>query len=104
MAYILTAQRVKDNAFARYRSYLEGPGSALPPGAKSLATSDWYFSSSDHRCPHDSWLESVEVAEAGEINNRTLSVRIRLLGAYDDGHIDLHYSDVSHYSIGLISP
>jgi hypothetical protein len=70
---------------------------AFPPSAFALASSDWYHDSRDHRCPHDAWLESVAVREtaSGERQEkRSLSITMRLLGAYQDGHIELVYPHV----------
>jgi len=70
-----------------------------PPG---FATAAWYSDPTDHRCPHDGWLESIEFTEpaAGERQEqRTTAVKIRLLGAYHDGHIVFHYSGVEGYQL-----
>jgi hypothetical protein len=67
-----------------------------------LATSDWYFSFADHRCPHDAWLESAtfsEPASGEQHEQRSVSLRIRLLGACHDGHIELFYPQVFRYSL-----
>jgi ribosomal protein S28E/S33 len=105
MVYILSAQLYDDAigyaAFANYRSYLDGPGRDLPVGARALATSDWYFDSNDHRAPHDAWLEVVEIMEGAGSDGRLVSIRLRLLGAYHDGHIELRYRDVGQYRIEL---
>jgi hypothetical protein len=74
--------------------YLAANRERFPPGAYQLATSDWYFGFSDPRGPHDAWLEAVEVAEPAEGDRkqfRTVSIRIRLLGSYHDGWIELVY-------------
>jgi hypothetical protein len=67
-----------------------------------FVTSEWYPDPSDHRCPHDAWLETMEIrelaeGERGEI--RTTTIAIRLLGAYHDGHIVFRYSGVTRYSL-----
>jgi hypothetical protein len=107
MAFVLAADgRDKDvvGAFRRYRDYLTSVRDAFPPSAYALATSDWYFNSGDHRCPHDAWLESLSLTEASsgarhEI--RTLSLRVRLLGAYHDGYIELFYPHVFAYRLSV---
>jgi hypothetical protein len=110
MAYILTEQLLAGDgasaasAFARYREYVASVRDRLPHGALELATSEWYFDSRDHRCPHDAWLESAEVSESGSgqrLQNRKVAVRIRLLGAYHDGHIEFQYRGVVRYRIEL---
>jgi hypothetical protein len=74
-----------------YRTYLQSVRHALPESVFALASSDWYFLPSEHRCPHDAWLESIIISEpsTGERHElRSASIRIRLLGAYHDGFIE----------------
>jgi hypothetical protein len=102
MAFILARDgRDADvvGAFARYREYVASHGESFPRSAYALATSDWYFDPRDHRCPHDAWLESLSLTEAAPAQgeSRSLSLRVRLLGAYRDGHIDLLYPRVFAY-------
>jgi hypothetical protein len=88
--------------YQRYKAYLRSVQAVFPPSAFALAFSDWYHDYSDHRCPHDSWLESVTVREpaTGERQEeRTLSIAVRLLGAYHDGHIELLYPRVFSYRL-----
>jgi len=102
--FILADQRESDvvGAFARYKEYLESNRSRFPKSAFALATSDWYFGDSDHWAPHDSWLESVQIIEPSSGNRheiRAASITIRLLGAYHDGYIELHYPNVFEYRL-----
>jgi hypothetical protein len=110
MAYILTAQRHQENhgaaasAFDRYRAYLASVRGRFPRGALELATSDWYFNSSDRRSPHDAWLERVSISRLGSGDRgerREVTVAIRLLGANHDAYIEFHYRDVVRYRIEL---
>ncbi|PYO57011.1 MAG: hypothetical protein DMD83_11450, partial [Candidatus Rokuibacteriota bacterium] len=102
MAYILSEQRAAGHddvvaCFESYRDYLERMRSKFPPRAYELATSTWYYDPRDHRCPHDGWLEEVIVSETGSGERaevRAVSMRVRLLGAYHDGHIELSYPRV----------
>jgi hypothetical protein len=106
MSYILSAQRDVDppessENWERYQAYLRENKSRFPVGAYALATSDWYFDFSDHRAPHDAWLESAtfqEQASGSRSEIRSLSFRIRLLGAYHDNWIELYYPKVYRYS------
>ncbi len=109
MTFILTAQRgpgpdeVRE-AFRRYNEYLEANRDRFPPSAYALATAHWYFGSDDRRCPHDGWLEAIEISEpsSGERHEkRTVSIRVRLLGAYHDGHIELLYPRVYRYRLDI---
>jgi len=107
MAFILSAQRNGpaervNKAFRRYAEYVEANTSRFPPGALELATSSWYFDASDHRCPHDAWVESLEISEFGERGRqdvRNVEFRVTLLGAYRDGRITLHYPRVYGYEM-----
>lgn len=104
MPFILSTERDTDcqGAFDRYKDYLESERSRFPSSAYELATSDWYFTSHDHRAPHDAWLDSVTISEVrSETDDSppTTSILIRLLGAYHDGHIEFSYSGVVAYSM-----
>jgi hypothetical protein len=87
-------------AFERYEHYLKENEAAFPPKAYELATSDWFYAPPDHRCPHDGRLESLQILEKPGNNpcRRSCSISIRLLGAYDDGHIEIAYPTVYGYS------
>jgi hypothetical protein len=107
MAFILAADgRYADvvGAFRRYQEYLQSLKDVFPPSAFALATSGWYFNFNDHRCPHDAWLDTLSLFEPflGERSEkRSLSLNVRLLGAYHDGHIELRYPQVFRYSINV---
>jgi hypothetical protein len=104
MSFILAAQRDKNcvESFARYREYLADSRYDFPQSAHALAVSDWYFDFNDHRCPHDAWLEKLELIEPDDNEHgemRRLAIRIRLLGAFHDGSIELFYPRVFRYSL-----
>jgi hypothetical protein len=108
MAYILSAERYLDDAEAKrlweeYEKFIQDNKATFPPGAYALATSDWYYGFSDHRAPHDAWLEWAKLDEpsTGERNEvRHQSLRIRLLGAYHDMYIEFFYPIVHSFSMG----
>ncbi len=86
--------------FERYYEYLDGVKEKMPREAHSFAVADWHYDHNDPRCPHDAWVEALVVAELpsgtrSEI--RDLEVRVRLLGAWHDGHIELTYTNVQSY-------
>lgn len=101
--FILDAQRHSDPAaFAKYRHYLEANRERFPKSAYTLATSDWYMNFHYHQCPHDAWLEWVKIDEpsSGERHEiRTVAITIKLLGAYHDGIIEIHYPQVFEYRL-----
>ncbi len=106
MSYILSAERDADpqGSFERYTEFIESERHRFPPSAMALIDSDWYFGFSDHRAPHDSWLQDVRVTEARshdeDLPAETI-IYIRLLGAYHDGIIELTYSGVTSYSLQM---
>ena len=74
-----------------------------PPAAVCARLRACRVALGDPRCPHDAWVERVEVLETGTGERqamRSLEIRIRLLGAYHDGHIELAYEGVRRYRIG----
>ena len=86
----------------RYREYLVANRDRFPPSAYAFATAHWRLDPADHRCPHDSWVESLTLLEpsSGEhCENRGLEIRLRLLGAYHDGYLNLAYSGVLSYTL-----
>jgi hypothetical protein len=108
MAYILGEQRNVDckGSFERYSEFLRINKEAFPAQAFALATSDWYYNPEDPRCPHDSWLEKISIAENAEGTRqeiRQTNIHIRLLGAYHNGYIELFYPEVFIYSLQMIN-
>jgi hypothetical protein len=88
--------------FEAYREYLQSIKEHLSPSAFEFAIAGWHYDYRDHRCPHDSWVESLTIHEpaSGErLQNRSLSISIRLLGAFHDGHLSLDYADVQTYTL-----
>ena len=70
----------------------------LPDFARESLNSD----PSEHRCPHDAWLESLELgqlANGERSQDRISTITLRLLGAYHDAAIVFQYSDVKNFSI-----
>jgi hypothetical protein len=85
-----------------YREYLVANRGRLPSQAYDLGMADWYCNHQDPRCPHDGWLEAAVVEEpaTGERQEiRAVAFRVRLLGAYHDGHIEFRYSTVFRYEM-----
>ncbi len=104
MAFILAAQRDRNvtDAFSLYQTYLAQSAAQFPSSAYDLATSNWYFDFHDHRYPHDAWLENLTIVEpaSGERQEqRTTSIRLRLLAAYHDGYIEIYYPVVYSYQL-----
>ena len=95
-----------ERAWARYQAYLARIRSRLPEKAYDFATAPWHYDPGDHRALHDSWVERVVVSEEAapeKQGKRKLRIVVRLVGAYHDGHHELHYSGVTAYQLGLAS-
>lgn len=102
MTYYLRKERNEDvvNSYRRYQEYLREHENVFPPGAFALGTAEWYQNATDHRCPHDSWLESFTMSETVDSHQvRTATIRIRLFGAYHDGYIELLYPRIFKYTL-----
>jgi len=110
MPFTLSKQRDRDVvlAFKKYRTYVRKVKKSMPARAHSLAMSDWYFNTNDHRCPHDARLVQVSIQETSRSKNifqrRTVSIRIKLLGAYGDVYLEFFYPKVFAYSLDFNSP
>ena len=106
--FILAAERdsAEDltSSFRVYGDYLIENRHRFPPSAYTLATSEWYYDFRDHRCPHDAWLEELRIEEPAigdRYERRIVALRARLLGAYQDGYIELYYPRVYGYQLTL---
>jgi hypothetical protein len=92
--------------FRKYRDYLESIKGRLPKSTLEFATADWHYNPEDHRCPHDSWVESVLIEEQSEGKRKEIrwnNIKLLLLNAFHDGHIDITYERVSNYSFKKLS-
>ena len=85
----------------KYKHYLLNIKHKLRPATREFALAEWHYDTSDPRCLHDAWLESVTLQESAisdDLQDRRQVIVIRLLGAYHDGHIELTYHEVSSYT------
>jgi len=88
--------------FDAYARHLDEKKGVFPQNAFEFASSTWHYDPTNSKCPHDAWLRKLEIVEKGvprHSDNRTLNIRIVLLGAYHDGFITLKYSNVHSYSL-----
>jgi hypothetical protein len=46
-----------------YREYLQSVKERLPLAAFEFGTASWHYDHRDHRCPHDSWVDSLTIHE-----------------------------------------
>jgi hypothetical protein len=107
MAFILAADGRDDHveeSFQLYQNYLQSVQQAFPISAYKIATSEWFYNFNDRRCPHDAWLEScnlIELSTGARNEHRTLSLTVKLLGAYHDRFIELRYPQVFSYRLNV---
>src|ERR1700675_1344310 len=101
----LTQQKVGPQevvkAFEQYRNFLLSIKEQMPAAAYEFAAASWHYDHEDNRCPHDCWVESLLVHEpssGSRHEKRNLEIDVRLLGAFHDGYLDLHYLRVRSYS------
>ncbi len=57
--------------FKEYYQYLESVKEKLPHSAYEYAISSWHYNATDLRCPHDAWLESLDMKEISPDKNDT---------------------------------
>jgi hypothetical protein len=85
-----------------YEQRLQKIKERMPSSVQAYALAAWHLDFTDHRCPHDAWLEHVTIRElaSGERSEiRSLEIEIRLLGSYHDGHIEFLYREVESYCL-----
>ena len=102
----MSSEELEDR-YRRYNEYLQSIKDRLPPATFEFASAPWHYDASDHRCPHDAWVEEISIRELAPEDNphdRRIDIYVRLLGAYHDGHIELLYRQVRTYSIGKSFP
>ena len=102
MRFVTETSDGYDIDFEGHRQYIDSVKERLPPGLQEFLLNSWYFDPTDHRCPHDSWLEDLALSEPSSglrSEIRTLSLTVRLLGAYHDGHIELSYVSLRNYTL-----
>lgn len=113
MTYVLRKDGSQDSvesfvdSWRRYKEYLAAIADQLPPYAREFALAEWHHNYKDSRAPHDAWLESLvvyETASGTRHEHRQSHIKLRLLGAYHDGHIEIEYLNVKRYSIGSEFP
>lgn len=92
----------KKQAWKKYRQYLDSIRDKLPKTTADFALADWHYNSDDHKCPHDSWVESINISEPlinETKSERRIDISVRLLGAFHDGNIQLDYKNVTSYKL-----
>lgn len=95
-----------DLGWVKYRQYLHENKRMFPSSAYGFATAEWHYDLNDHRCPHDSWVQSFKIYEDSSGSRsevRKAQISVELLGAYHDGVIKIDYVNVSSYNLSTHS-
>jgi hypothetical protein len=98
----LIHDRRREQHWKLYGQHLKAISNKLRPATRAFALAEWHYDPTDPRCPHDAWLEATTLSEtvtSDDAQRRQLAVKIRLLGAYHDGHIELTYDGVIGYCL-----
>ncbi len=86
-----------------YQKYLKSNKEKIPSSAYDFATAEWHYNTMDARCLHDSWLEEYrfgEVSESqGKFKLKSTKMYLKLLGAYHNGYLKIHYKNLKEYSL-----
>jgi hypothetical protein len=107
MNFIIDSLSLDDDAererrFQKYFDYLESIKEKMPPDAHAFAIANWHYDHSDHRCPHDAWVDELsllEPASGARSEIRHIDIRVSLLGAYHDGRLELQHKRVVSYCL-----
>jgi hypothetical protein len=94
--------KVFDWDLQKYFDYLKENLNYISPNLYNIITQRSYLDPSDHRCPHDGNLISVEISEQidplGSRFEGKLDCKIKLRGAYEDYEIVYTYKGIKRYS------
>ena len=107
MTFILETIKIADGIkeqFDEYYRYLQSVKTIIPFSTFEFAMANWHYNPSAHNCPHDSWLETFIINEQPSLEHpedRDIEIQLHLLGAYQDGHIELIYKKVKSYCLSL---
>jgi hypothetical protein len=87
-------------SFAAYQEYVLRNKELFPENAYLIATSGWWYTLDDHRCPHDAALEQCAFTEVDDRSGvRSLNIDVRLISAHYCGIIHISYPHVMSYTL-----
>lgn len=90
----------------RYFEYLDKIGNKLPQNARNFAFFEGHYDITHPQCPHDSWVEFVNVHEIsqGKRNEiRHIEINAKFLDARHEGFFEITYKNVQSYNMSLAS-
>jgi len=102
-----TEPTIITDKFENYKNYLIENKHHFPDAAYEFAAASWHYDPQDPRCPHDAWVESMQIfeqplPESPQRRGRSLTIELTLLGAYHDGEIKIHYQNVNGYNLSML--
>jgi hypothetical protein len=82
------------------RAYYEREKAQIPLGAAEFAFAPWRYDVTDHRCPHDAWIQEVRIFDLadGSEHLRSSEIEVVLLGPFHDLTLRFKYLGVLGYS------
>lgn len=87
-----------------YFQYLDKHKSYMTSNVREFVFAPHHYDITDSKCPHDSWIESINIIECGSgqrMNQRSISIHAQFLGAYQNGYFEIKYVNVVRYHFGL---
>jgi hypothetical protein len=85
-----------------YEMWLAKHSTRLPHHARHYACAPWHYDIKDHLCPHDAWLERLQLDETGEGSRqekRSNNGSLTFLGAFHDLKFVLQYDHIHSIEI-----
>jgi hypothetical protein len=80
-------------------AYYDREKARIPLGASEFALAPWHFDVTDHRCPHDAWIQELRVFDSARETEhvRGTDIELILLGPFHDMTLKIKYSAVRSY-------
>ena len=112
MTYVLRKDGSQDSTEAfvaswrKYKEQLAAISDRLPPSARDSRSRSG-ITTTKIIAPRDAWVESLTINETSSgphQENRQVHIKLRLLGAYHDGHIEIEYLNVKRYPSDVSIP
>lgn len=83
---------------SEYQEYIKTRISEFPKGAQSFLAASSYFDFDDEKCPHDAWIENINITEQKlQDCSREVNIYLKILGNKHNGFIHIDYLNVTSY-------
>ena len=84
-----------------YLEYLKKIETDLPRETYEFAAAPWHYDFRDPKCPHDSWIDSINIKETDMDGTRVATLHILSIGAYTNGRFLIEYQDLKRYTLNF---